>query len=99
MQKEKIKTENFLLSHLRECLVRMNIDALRNGGEILEIFTDAFLGGIICLPYQLSFGLSLRVYDGLPMFRIYIGPLKIWVSERRPEEAVRPGEINKRVDW
>ena len=67
--------------------------------DVIEILTESFYGGIISLPHQVAFGFSLRVYDGQPMYRIYIWKLKIWISIRMTKEEVERGKINSRVDW
>jgi len=45
---------------------------------------NALIGGWTFFEYQLAFGLSLRYYQGKPMFRIYVGPLKVWGLWKRP---------------
>ena len=34
--------------------------------------------GIAFFPYQLAFGISIRYFERSLMFRIYLGPAKLW---------------------
>jgi hypothetical protein len=39
-----------------------------------------FYGGIELFTYQLALGLSLRLFEGSIMLRLYFGPIKIWLT-------------------
>lgn len=69
------------------------------GGSVYEFCNESFLGGVVCIPYQFSFGFSLRVYDGKPGYRIYIGSLKIWAMVLQKGEVLPKCRVNKLVDW
>jgi hypothetical protein len=34
--------------------------------------------GITIFPYQIALGCSLRYWSGMPAFRLYLGPIKLW---------------------
>ena len=84
---------------LLSCDMSMNLRAVLDGGEVLEILTNSFVGGIVSIPYQFSFGFSLRVHDDMAIYRFYFWRLKIWASVRREGENILPGEVNSRIDW
>ena len=41
-----------------------------------------FIGGADLLPYQISFGFSLRYWPSMyaPSIRIHVGPFKLWLA-------------------
>ncbi len=43
-----------------------------------DLLFEKFGIGLSIFLYQLAFGLSLRYFENSLMFRVYLGPLKIW---------------------
>jgi len=52
-------------------------------------FGSRVVGGLALIPYQVAIGLSLRWWCTGPAIRLYLGPLKLWLSVIRnsAEEA------------
>lgn len=47
------------------------------------IKTKYLFGGIELFTYQIALGLSIRLFEDSIMLRLYLGPIKIWLTKNR----------------